>query len=164
MSAPTLRTCKVCNKFRSKEETDPHSTCGNCRGRECSFEDRCAECDSWDSLQWEVYSASVARLARRRGRERKASLPAAEGVPGTPYSQFSAQGSSFRSTPGSGGARSLKREIMEEFHRFREEDNEIQFLKLQEMFMNVVKGITPGVVPPPATMDLGGDWGRRGKF
>ena len=41
------QTCPSCNLRMSSMMQDKHSKCSACHGNECSFDNRCSECQTW---------------------------------------------------------------------------------------------------------------------
>ena len=56
LHAKMVRTCPgkpgaPCGKFRSSLVCDPHTLCKTCRGKDCTNESKCVECDLWSDDQ-----------------------------------------------------------------------------------------------------------------
>ena len=63
---PKWRRCPRCSRRMSSFDSDPHSLCFYCRGRECNHTERCSECQSWDGELMDVYVKHQRVLQRKR--------------------------------------------------------------------------------------------------
>ena len=67
-----VRNCPNCNIRMSSLDLDSHVICTNCRGKSCSFEDRCDLCNDWSNDKMKSYMKHQASLERKRRAKKKA--------------------------------------------------------------------------------------------
>ena len=74
------RTCPSCNLRMSSFLHDRHSKCINCRGNECSLENRCSECESWSNEVMSKYVKHCKSLDCKKARKSEDSSPRSSSV------------------------------------------------------------------------------------
>ena len=66
-----VRKCSSCPRRMSNIDLDGHDICSVCRGKECSFSDRCEICSKWSDDRMHAFLNHMKGLERKRLHKQK---------------------------------------------------------------------------------------------